>query len=734
MNNKEVHNVPSHQNSKEYFNAEFLKNGKFRIAHWLGLIAILLTITHLPSFDNSSLHSFLGFCAIFVLLISFYILRHIGSLRTILKISFSILTFIIIFSLVYIAPANPTELMLWFVSIIIASYFFISRKWALGFFSITMVGITIVSLFYHYDFNMGEYLTGEVIEDSSILNIYSPLKIGIPLVTIVLILIDFMRNHNKKNEKLLSHIELKENLLKDISEKEKVLSTILESSGDAIYELNGKGELVYCNKELLNLTGYKEEELIGKDLNFLIDKEYLDRCLNAIYKQVIAKKRVQHHQIPIINKNGDLIWLGLTVTLFYDENGHPIKAINIARNITKQKATKDYLILAKEKAEDVSLAKARFLSSMSHEIRTPMNAIIGIINLMQDSDNEELNQQIDSLRFSSNNLLNLVNDILDYNELDRDNLKLKPKQFNIRDMINYVAMGLDDMASNKSIDFKLNIDERIPKTIYGDPLRLSQILNNLTHNAIKFTKKGSVTVDVIQHAQTVDKVDLFIGITDTGIGIPQDKKAIILQEFAQVERSTIREGAGLGLSITSKLLKLYKTRIHIESDEGVGSKFSFIISFKKAAVSDTIGSPRNDSGSFTRASKEHSFVGKKILIVEDNLINQKVMRKVLEKWGTSVDIAENGKVGVEMVEENNYDLILMDLQMPVMNGIEATIAIRAKGGDFNDLPIIALTASAVVEVKEEALKTGMNYFMTKPFRPDLLYQKLCEYLQIPQSA
>jgi len=623
--------------------------------------------------------------------------------------------------------------MLWSVLIIASSCFLIGKNWAIGYFTCTMIGLTFISVSAHYNFNLGEYLTNSEFDDISPIGLFSPLKIGIPLFAVLLVLIDFVRINRETDTELINNLDEKENLLETITNKEKVLSSILDSTGDTIYELNNQAQLIYCNPALEKLVGYTYQDLRGKNIHFLIPKEHLNKRLQAVSKQITEKNRVAYDQFPICNRNGEIVWVGQTTTMLFDKKGNFTKAICTARNITEQKATRENLVLAKEKAEEASLAKARFLSAMSHEIRTPMNAIIGIINLMQSNNGTP--EQIDSLRFSANNLLALINDILDFNDLDRNSLTLTKEEFSIQDMAKYVGMGLDGMARKKELNFQLNIDNKIPKTIIGDPLRLSQVLNNLTHNALKFTEQGTVTIDIIEHSQTEEKVEIFFGITDTGRGIPIDQRNTILNEFAQVEKSTILEGAGLGLAITSKLLELYKSKIHIESEVGIGSKFSFIISFDKLSNTARNDSPdSNKNNSNLPADKSIALMGRKILIVEDNLLNQKITKKILERWGAEAPIAENGKIAVEMVQQTKYDLILMDLQMPVMNGIEATKLIRMIKGYTQKVPIIALTASAVVEVKEEALASGMNHFISKPFRPDNLFEKICEHLPSTQSA
>ena len=708
--------------------SKILENGKYRIAYWFCLLAIITVLLYLPIFFSiSKLVGTLGICSVIVLIGSVLKLTKTKKAEPVLKVTFSILIFFIVFSLIFQSPANPSGYLLWSVLIISSSCFLLSPNWAIGYFVTSFFGLVTISIFQHYGFNLGEYITGNEFVDISPIGLYSPIKIGVPLFAILLVLIDFVRINRQTDGELIQNLKEKEDLVGRISDKEKTLSYILDSTGDAIYELDAKGQVVYGNLEFEKLTGYSLNELKGRDIHFIIPEKYMKERLRTISRQIKNKERVNYDQFPVKNKKGELIWIGQNTTMVFDEEGSFARAICTARNISKQKAIENNLILTKEKAVEASRAKAHFLSSMSHEIRTPMNAIIGIIDLMEAEETSD--ERIQSLKFSANNLLGLVNNILDYGKLENNKIELKKHDFSIREMVNLVKLGLKNLANNKNVSLSFNVEENIPDTIFGDPLRLSQLLNNIVHNAIKFTNGGEVIVDILQHFENEEKIDLYFAVTDNGIGIPKDKKEIILNGFGQVEDSTIREGAGLGLAISNRLIKLHKSTIHIESEEGVGSKFFFTISFEKrpgSAGNSIKGSAKNVS--LIKPIDNQPLEGKHILLVEDNLINQKITKKMLEKWKAHVSIAGNGKIAIEQVLENDFDLILMDLQMPVMNGIDATRHIRAMEGKKAKVPMIALTASAVMEIKEEALAAGLDCFISKPFRPDFLFEKLCEFM------
>ena len=372
---------------------------------------------------------------------------------------------------------------------------------------------------------------------------------------------------------------------------------------------------------------------------------------------------------------------------------------------------------AKEVAEQASTAKMEFLSTMSHEIRTPLNAVIGLSNfLIEENPRDDQRESLDNLRFASENLLSLINDILDYNKIDAGKIDFEEKPFNIRRLIAGTIAAYKHIADEKGVDLRHHIDEHVPEVIVGDITRLSQILTNLIGNAIKFTKQGYINVSITRVARAKEKVAIRFSVEDTGVGIPQEKQKMIFDSFTQASSATTREfgGSGLGLSITDKLLGLMGSKLHLKSKEGVGSMFYFTQFFEVSEM--TVERPEKKSH-----QKGKSLNGCHVLIVEDTVVNIMVATKFLEKWGMVVDSVENGFLAVEKVRQNTYDIILMDLQMPVMDGYEATRLIRSAG---IRTPIIALTAAAVTEVVERIQQVGMNAYVTKPFNPVVLRDKM----------
>jgi signal transduction histidine kinase/ligand-binding sensor domain-containing protein/CheY-like chemotaxis protein len=385
------------------------------------------------------------------------------------------------------------------------------------------------------------------------------------------------------------------------------------------------------------------------------------------------------------------------------------------------------LTAAKELAEKSAKAKENFLSTMSHEIRTPMNAIIGLTHLLNDENkNKEQEDNLKTLKFSADNLMVIINDILDFSKIDAGKVEFEDVDFNLRELLQGIQHSLSLQAAEKNLTFEFMIDEQIPAVLVGDPVRINQILSNLIINAIKFTKIGGIYTSVILKELHPDKVLLTFSVKDTGIGIRKDKQTIIFESFEQASNDTTRKygGTGLGLTITKRLLELRNSRINLESEPGVGSHFYFDYSF---GISKSSKSLQSDSSK----SKEQSFKNLKILMVEDNTINQAIASKFLNKWGAEITFADNGLIGVEKVKQQQFDLVLMDLQMPEMDGFQATRAIRSIPGEYyQKLPILALTAAAMQEVRQQVEAAGMNDYIAKPFNPNDLYNKIAKYCNI----
>jgi len=395
-------------------------------------------------------------------------------------------------------------------------------------------------------------------------------------------------------------------------------------------------------------------------------------------------------------------------------------ASNVLSSAIENQITEDQLRSAKEQAEQASRAKSEFLSVMSHEIRTPLNAVIGISHMLRDENTDEnLSIKVNTLNNSAENLLVLVNDILDYSKIEAGKLELVEEEFNPTKLAENLIDENQYHAQENEVFLQLS--SQLDKNAYylGDKMRLGQVLNNLLSNALKFTKKGRVEVSINSFTTIKGKERLRFSVKDTGIGIDAEFLPRLFDMFTQATATSTRKfgGTGLGLAICQSLLALMKSKLEVESTLGEGSHFWFDLELENKGI-ERIESENRP------AMKEQSIANMRVLIVEDNVVNVFVCQNFLKKWGVQSDVADNGALGVEKVRESEYDCILMDIQMPVMDGYEATQKIR----EFNKVvPIIALTASALLEKKEKTRMEGMDDFISKPFRPDELYRVLMKY-------
>lgn len=384
------------------------------------------------------------------------------------------------------------------------------------------------------------------------------------------------------------------------------------------------------------------------------------------------------------------------------------------------------LIEEKQRAEEAGKAKASFLSTMSHEIRTPLNGISGIAHILMEEEHlPHQAEYIRTLKFSANHLMAIVNDILDFSKIEAGGISFEHIPFNLDELLSEIKNANLLRAQDKQIKLKLKRDDELPQFVTGDPVRLSQILNNLVNNAVKFTDSGEVIMDAQVEQLDSTHVQVRFTVKDTGIGIPKEKQENLFEQFCQIDSSITRRygGTGLGLAITKRLLELQGSSMNLKSEVGFGSEFSFVLAFE---ISEDIQVSNRKPP--TLSDEHHSFEGATILLVEDNEANTLIAKKFLKNWGARVVHVTNGKDAVKQVQQRTFDLVLMDLQMPEMDGYEATTMIRQAGYSPFELPVIALTASAIDTEREQALAVGMNDLITKPFSPIELHTKLKKYL------
>lgn len=386
----------------------------------------------------------------------------------------------------------------------------------------------------------------------------------------------------------------------------------------------------------------------------------------------------------------------------------------------------DNLIIARQKAEEAAQSKQLFVSTMSHEIRTPLNEVIGITNLLlQGNPREDQLDLIKTLKFSGNHLLTLINDVLDYNKMESGKIVFEQTQFDFSDFLNEIMRSYSLRSKANNINFEINKASNLPVKVIGDPIRLNQILSNLLSNALKFTNKGSITVNIKELNRNNNQSQIEFTVKDTGIGIPKEKHSLIFESYTQASPDTTRHfgGTGLGLAICKKLVELQGGKIEIESEADKGSTFRFALPFG-------ISVQENSRETSQLQDNFSGLEGKRILVAEDNKINFFVANKFLVGWGIIVSHVENGQLALEKLKTEDYDLILMDLHMPIMDGIEATKIIRSSENPrIKNIPIVALTAAIMSESHDKIEDLNINDYVLKPFKPHDLFERILKHVR-----
>jgi PAS domain S-box-containing protein len=504
--------------------------------------------------------------------------------------------------------------------------------------------------------------------------------------------------------------------------------SLIESNIDALMTTDPSGIITDVNKQMEALTGCSRDELIGAPFkDCFTDPERAE----AAIKLVLGVKKVTDYELTARARDGKQTVVSYNATTFYDRNRTLQGVFAAARDVTERKRVEAELQQAKAAAEHASQAKSDFLASMSHEIRTPMNAIMGVADLLAKTDLSAAQEKyVRIFRRAGDNLLDLINDILDLSKVEASQLELERIGFSLKEKLEKVMEMVAARAHEKGLRLVCDIAPNMPDDVVGDPTRLRQVLLNLLGNAINFTQSGQVSLRVAPcpESSSSSAMSFTFTVADTGIGIPGEKLDYVFERFTQADSSTTRRfgGSGLGLAISRRLVELMGGRIWVESEVGHGSVFAFTVPLEIWAANN------RPAPVLAGTRPKLPLPALRILLAEDSADNCTIMMAYLEHTPYRVEIASTGAIACEKFKEGNYDLVLMDWQMPVMDGLSATRTIRAweQANDRPPTPIVALTASASKGNKEKCLEAGCTAFLSKPIKQEVLLQTIKEHSMI----
>jgi PAS domain S-box-containing protein len=537
----------------------------------------------------------------------------------------------------------------------------------------------------------------------------------------------------------------------ELQDSKDYLEKIINSIGDPLFVKNRQHQFVLVNDAMCALSGCSREELLGK-----LDYDFFPSDQVAVFlekdEKVFETGKENVNEETIADSQGNNLTAITKKTLYTDNCGNRF-IVGIIRDITERKWAEEELQRTNQQltqsivranelatlAREANAAKSEFLANMSHEIRTPLNGVIGMAELLLDTElNSEQREYVQTINSSGEALLGLINDILDFSKIEARKLELVMQDFNLEEVLKYTTDLLSRNAQEKGLEVTCRVQSTVPMILRGDAGRLRQILANLGGNAVKFSNRGDVQIQVSIEKEAETSILLRFSVIDTGIGIPADRLPALFSPFTQADGSTTRKygGTGLGLAISKQLAQMMDGDIGAESVEGIGSNFWFTARFEKTASSArSIASP--SLGGLRSAGPVEALPGKvRILLAEDNPVNQRVALAMLRKLGCRTDVVANGRDAVKALKNSSYDLVLMDCQMPVMDGFEATRAIREKEADMKSqaVPIVALTASAMQADRERCLQAGMSDFIAKPVQPKELAEVLARWLALSRKG
>jgi two-component system CheB/CheR fusion protein len=497
---------------------------------------------------------------------------------------------------------------------------------------------------------------------------------------------------------------------------------ILDQIGDGCFVVDLRGHYLFVNDLFCRIFGVERDEILGEHFSITTTNKARRAQTIALYREVLRTgDPVKSYEYEVTLQNPAVEWLEQSVSLERDPQGRPIGFLGVIRDITARKRAEQELAQAKEAAEAANRAKSEFLANMSHEIRTPMNGIIGMAALALDTQLTTYQADcLNTINRQAETLLRIINDVLDFSKIESRSVELESTAFTLASVVDDLVKPLAITAHEKGLTLTHGIDPNVPPRLLGDAVRLEQVLTNLLANAIKFTERGTVRLDVQVESATDQAAMLHFIVADTGIGIPSDKQVVIFQPFRQADGSMTRRfgGTGLGLTISAMLVQLMGGRIWVESQPDAGSTFHFTAAFLIAPAER----PDVERRRQPRPPVMPATARARVLVAEDNIINQRIAQSLLTKRGHTVKVVNNGREALDALEQESFDVVLMDVQMPDMDGFEATAAIRererATGGRVR---IVAMTAHAMHGDRERCIAAGMDDYISKPIDQERLF-------------
>ncbi|MGE5330011.1 MAG: ABC transporter substrate binding protein, partial [Deltaproteobacteria bacterium] len=524
---------------------------------------------------------------------------------------------------------------------------------------------------------------------------------------------------------------------KELEESEERFRFITENTKDFIWTMGLDGKFLYVSPSVKNIRGYTSEEVLNQTIDKALTKCSSQLALNTLADISSRINSGERYIEPIYFefeqpcKDGSVVWTEVWVYTLFKKNGEFNYFLGYSHDLTERKKAEEVLRKAKEAAEEANKAKSEFLANMSHEIRTPMNGIIGMTELTLLTDLTEVQREnLNLVKISAHSLLRVVNDVLDYSKIEAGKVELEYTAFDIKEIINEVIDLFGIAAKQKNVKINLKYDKSIPQTLIGDPGKIRQIISNIIGNAVKFTDKGEINVNVYIEDFYEQVLLLRFSISDTGIGIKQEKLDMIFDSFTQADGGCSRKygGTGLGLAISKKLVEVMGGKIWAESECGVGSVFHFTIKLKS---NDKVNNIMQKPDYLPETENKEAYDEKALnaLVVEDDDTSRKIISTLLINLNCTVYGTSNGKEALEIILNNNFDLIFMDIQMPIIDGYAMTSLIRQMEKKLNKqrTPIIALTAYAVEGDKERCIEVGMDDYIPKPINLEEFQYKIKQW-------